>query len=689
MKYTFILENLNCANCAAKIENKIASSQDFENVSYNFASKLLTFNSDNPDALSEIQRICDSIEDGVTVTDKSKKQKPKAGRRLNFGAVTLAVSAILGAAALILHLIFPEAEPYSAFVFVLSLTATLLSGYKVFLKGFKKILHLKIDETVLLAIAVIAAFCLGEFVEAAMVTILFSIGEIIESSAVSASRRDIEKLAQIRPDTATVLIGETEKNVPAETVKIGSIICVKPHERIPLDGIVIKGNSSLNVAALTGESLPVDVSDGNEVMSGAVNGSGLLLIKTTKEYGDSTAARILKLVEDAAAQKGQKEKFISRFSSVYTPIVVLTAAAIAFIPPLLGFGEFSVWLYRALVCLVASCPCAVVISVPLSYYAGLGAASKIGVLIKGGKYIEALANADAFVFDKTGTLTNGILRLEKVTAFNGFSESEVLALAAACEKHSVHPAALAIKKAAENLKLPVLSDYTETAGRGTSAVYNGKKIECGGIKILNENKLKLAENASVFVVYGDEPIGALTLGDTERNEAKNVISQLKKLGVKNTVMLTGDTENNADKVGGKLGLDSYFANLLPDGKLKKVEELKKTSKAVCFVGDGINDAPVLSASDCGIAMGLGSEAAIEASDAVLSSGNLEKLPEAVILSRKVIRTVKTNVVFALAVKAAVIILAAFGAASMWMSVVADTGVSVACVLYASRLLKSK
>lgn len=689
-KYTYTLKNLNCAHCASKIESKIANTQGFENVSFNFATKILSFSSENPESLLQIQQICDSIEDGVTVVDSSKKPKEKQSGKINSDTVMLIIAIVLGVAAFVLHLVLPENQTYSTVIlFDLSAAATLLSGYKIFLKGIKNAVRLKIDETVLLAVAVVAAFCLGEFVEAAMVTILFSLGEFIEDIAVDASRRDIEKLAQIRPDTATIVKDGVETVVPAESVKTGSIITVKPYERLPLDGIVTSGKSTLDTSALTGESLPVDISVGSEVMSGAINGNGLIEIRTTKEYGNSTASRILQLVEEASARKGQKEKLITRFASIYTPIVIIIAAAIAFIPPLLGLGELSEWIYRALVCLVASCPCAIVISVPLSYYSGIGAASKIGVLIKGGKYIEALSKADSFVFDKTGTLTSGKLEVESITVFGGHGKNEVLALAAACEKHSVHPVATAIKKKAEGLDLPQLSDYSESAGHGTSAVYNGKKLECGGIKILSDEQKKLAGNASVFVVYDGELIGALSVSDSVRSESQDVISKLKKLGVKNTVMLTGDSKGKAEKVSEKLGLDKCYSNLLPNDKLDRVEEIKTHSKAVCFVGDGINDAPVLSASDCGIAMGLGSEAAIEASDAVLSSGNLVKLPDAIKLSRRVMRTVKTNIAFALTVKAAVIILAAFGLASMWMSVIADTGVSVACVLYAARLLKSK
>lgn len=689
-RYTYTLENLNCAHCASKIENKIANTQGFENVSFNFATKNLSFSSENSDSVLKIQQICDSIEDGVIVVDRSKKTKEKQSGKINFNTVMLIIAIFLGAAAFVTHLVLPENQTYSTVIlFTLSIAATLLSGYKIFLKGLKNAVKLKIDETVLLTVAVAAAFCLGEFVEAAMVTILFSLGEFIEDIAVDASRRDIEKLAQIRPDTATIIKNGTETVVPAESVKTGSIINVKPYERIPLDGVVTNGKSTLDTSALTGESLPVDISAGSEVMSGAINGNGLIEIRTTKEYNNSTAARILQLVEEASARKGQKEKLITRFASIYTPIVIIIAAVIAFIPPLLGIGEITEWIYRALVCLVASCPCAIVISVPLSYYSGIGGASKIGVLIKGGKYIEALSKADSFVFDKTGTLTNGKLEVESITTFSGYAESDILALAAACEKYSVHPVATAIKKKAEGLKLPLLSDYKEAAGHGTSAVYNGKKIECGGIKILNNEQKKFAGNASVFVVYGGELIGALEVSDSVRAESQEVISKLKKLGVKNIVMLTGDSRNNAEKISKKLGLDEFYSNLLPNDKLEKVDRIKTQSKSVCFVGDGINDAPVLSASDCGIAMGLGSEAAIESSDAVLSSGNLIKLPDAVKLSRKVMRTIKTNIIFALTVKAAVIILAVFGIAAMWMSVIADTGVSVTCVLYAARLLKTK
>lgn len=690
MKHTYILENLNCAHCASKIESKIAETDGYESVSFNFATKHLNFCTDRKNTLSEIQQICDSIEDGVNVVEMADKEE-KTPSKISLDTVLLIISAIFGVCAFVLHLAVPESVVWCEYLILgLSVTVTILSGYKIFIKGVKNVLKLRIDETTLLAVAVISAFFLGEFVEAAMVTLLFSLGEFIEDKAVDASRKDIEKLAQIRPDTATVLVNGKETTMSAESIEIGSTIVVKPYERIPLDGIVIEGNSAIDTSALTGESLPVDISEGSEVLSGSINGSNLIKIKTAKEFGDSTATRILRLVEDAAAQKGKREKLISRFASVYTPIVIVIAVAIAVVPPLIGLGGFSEWLYRALVCLVASCPCAIVISVPLAYFSGIGSASETGVLIKGGKYIEALAKSDTFVFDKTGTLTNGKLSVEKVTSLSDYSEDEILALAAACEKHSVHPIATAIKEKAKNLTVPELSDYSEKAGYGTSASYNGKKLECGSVKLLDEKqKALITDNATVVLTENGKLIGSITVSDTVRDEAEKVIAELKELGIKNTVMLTGDSEKTAETVCKKLGMDSYKANLLPSDKLDEIIKLKENAKGVCFTGDGINDAPVLSASDCGIAMGLGSEAAIEASDAVLASGNLSQLPKAVKISRKVLSTVRTNIVFALTIKALVIILAAFGIASMWMSVIADTGVSVACVLYAARLQRMK
>ena len=702
MKYNFTLENLNCAHCAGKIEQKLAETDGYENVNFNFANKKLVFESAEDVTAQDIQAVCDSIEDGVEVIDNNVKENTVTAEKVNSAKkdkkveiknelISIITAAVLGVAAFGLELtVFPDAEFGTVGWFVLlglSLVATVLSGWRTFIKGVKSVFKLQIDETTLLTIAVIAAFALGEFVEAAMVTILFAVGEIVEEKAVSASRSDIAKLAQIRPDNATVLINGKEVVKAAEDVKIGSTIVVKPHERVPLDGVITKGNTTLDTSALTGESVPVDAEVGSEVMSGMINGNSLIEIKTTKEFGDSTAARIIKLVEDAAATKGQSEKLISRFAAVYTPIIILISIVVAIVPPVVGLGSFSTWIYRALVCLVASCPCAIVISVPLSYYSGLGASSKISVLIKGGKYIEALAKADAFVFDKTGTLTTGELSVNKVFAYGNHTSSEIIALAAACERYSSHPIAMAIKNKAEKENLSELSDYSEKAGQGVTAVYNGKALVCGGTKVLSDKQKENAEKtASVYVIYDGELIGAISVSDTLRPEAKSVIAELRKLGVKDSVMLTGDKKENAMDIANELKLDSYSAELMPSDKLEKLIDIKKTHKSVCFIGDGINDAPVLTASDCGFAMGFGSEAAIEAADAVLAAGNLKQLPLSVRIAKKVVATVKTNITFALGVKTIVIILAILGMAPMWLSVIADTGVSVLCVLYAARLL---
>ena len=677
MKNTLILENLNCAHCAGKIEQAIAGTDGYEKVSFNFATKELRFESEKKNPAAEIQQICDSIEDGVTVKETAVKEKKK----LKTEHVLLIIALALGVAALVFHLAVHN-EFADIAVFALSLSATVLAGWKVFVKGFKNLIKFRIEETVLMSVAVIAAFILGEYVEGAMVTLLFTVGELIEDFAVDASRRDIEKLSQIRPDTAIILHHGHEEEVAAESVQVGTTIVVKPHARIPIDGVVVEGSSTVDNAALTGESIPVAVSENDEVLSGGINGDSLIKIRTTKAFGESTAARILQMVEDAAAQKGRSEKLISRFAAVYTPIMVGLAVLIAVVPPIFGFGTFGQWIYNALVVLVASCPCAIVISVPLAYFSGIGAASRQGVLIKGGKYLEALAASKNFVFDKTGTLTTGSLKVAKTVSLSDYTEDEILSLAAAVEEYSSHPIARAICREAKAADVH-LDNFSATAGRGTSANYNGKTLFCGSYR---DKVPSNAADCNVFLTLDGELIGAIQVADTVRRESAEVITQLKSLGIQNTVMLTGDSKTAAKAVAAEVGVDSCKAELLPADKLSAVKSL---SGGVCFVGDGINDAPVLTASDCGIAMGLGSEAAIEAADAVLSSGTLHALPKAVKTARRTMRTIRTNIIFALAVKAAVIILACLGLAAIWMSVIADTGVCVICVLYTARLLKVK
>ena len=431
--------------------------------------------------------------------------------------------------------------------------------------------------------------------------------------------------------------------------------------------------------------MPVSASEGTELLSGMVNGENLIKAKTTKLLEDSAASRIIKLVEDASVTKSNNEKLITRFAAIYTPVVIMISLAIAFIPPIF-FGNLSLWIYRALVCLVASCPCAIVISIPLSYYSGIGAASKRGVLFKGGKYLEALADADTMVFDKTGTLTEGKLVIEKIIPFKNYAADDILALAASVEKNSSHPIARAISNSykGEFLKM---DSYNEKSGDGVSAVYNSKTVKCVGIRGLDSEP---EVQADAYLLYGGEIIGAFILKDKVRPEASKVLNQLKKLGIKKAVMLTGDSKHNAEKTAGELKeLTGFNAGLMPEDKLNIVNELKKSGKSVCFIGDGINDAPVITAADCGFAMGLGSEAAIASADAVLTSGSLSALPNAFKLAKKTVNTAKTNIFFALFIKALVIILAFFGLAAIWMSVLADTGVCMLCVLWATRILRIK
>lgn len=684
-QYKFVLEGLSCANCAAKIETAVANSKGITGASLNFATKTLSFQKTGDDMLEVknwTQKLVDAIEDGVTVTEPGGREIPKQKKYSSI--LKIGFSLVLFGLALCLQFLLPV-PLWAAAVFYGS--AAVLSSYRVFFKGVKSGLRLKPDENTLLTVAVIAAFCIGEYMEAALVALLFSIGEALEDKAVASSRKDIEKLAEIRPDTANLQRDGEVRRVAAQEVKIGETVLVYPHERVALDGVVLSGGSTLDASAITGESMPLQAQGGTKVMSGMINGAGLLTVKVENSYEDSAASRILKMVEDAAAAKGHSEKIITRFARIYTPAVMAFAVLLAVLPPVLGFDAFTVWLSRALVFLVAACPCALVISVPLGFYSGIGAASKIGVLVKGGKYIEALAKADTFVFDKTGTLTTGNLRVIEAEPGAGFDRDGMLALAAAAEKYSSHPAALAVKAAAKGLTLPELTNYKEEPGMGVSAVYQGKKVTVGGARVLDD--VQKAESGVIYLIIDGKPKGKITVGDALRGETPDVIAALKSAGAKQTAMLTGDCEKTAAEAAARSGVSYYRSELLPQDKVTVMEELSRQSKASVFVGDGINDSPVLAAADCGIAMGLGSQAAIEAADAVLTSGNLKQLPQAVLLCRKVMNTVRFNIVFALLVKAVILVLAATGYAPMWLAVLADTGVSVLSVLNAARLLRVK
>lgn len=697
MKYKLIMNGLDCAGCAAKVEKAIANTEGFEEVSLVFTTKSLYFNHvEDENIIETVQEITDSVEDGVVVSfdehkhnesechchhEHSHEHSHEGKKSVDLSKVLLFSAIAFAIAALVLDLL----KVNEIAVAILSAAAIIMSGYKVCVSGVKSVIRLHIDETTLMTVAVIAAFCLGQFVEGAMVTILFGIGEMLEDKAVEKSRKSIEKLANIRSDEAVIVENGIEKTVNANNVKIGSELIIKPYAKIPIDCVITEGKSNIDTSAITGESMPLSAEEGTQLMSGMVNGESLIKTKTTKLLEDSAASRIIKLVEEASTTKSQSEKLISRFAGIYTPVVIIISLIIMFIPPIF-FGNIGEWIYRGLVCLVASCPCAIVISVPLSYYSGIGAASKYGALFKGGKYLEALAKADTMAFDKTGTLTEGMLTIESIIPYKNYSKEKVLALAASVEKNSAHPIAKAITNAYKGKTLK-MDMYNEQSGGGVGAVYNGKTIKCVGYRNL-ETKPK--DKADAYLVYNGETIGAFILKDKVRDEANGVINSLKKSGFKNLVMLTGDSSQNAEKISGDLKeLSKIHAELLPEQKLKIVNELKKNGKGVCFVGDGINDAPVITASDCGFAMGLGSEAAIASADAVLTAGNLTALPKVVKIAKKTVNTAKANIAFALLIKALVIILASLGMAAIWMGVVADTGVCMICVLWAARILKVK
>ena len=564
--------------------------------------------------------------------------------------------------------------------------AAVIAGYSVFWDGFQNLIKLNFTENVLMSIAVITAFCMGEFGEAAAVAILFYLGEMAEGVAEQRSRWSITALTEMRPDTARVLRGGKEVTVDPADVQVGETVIVNPYERIPLDGVIAEGASYIDNAALTGESVPVEVSVGDSVLSGGVNGSAKLVLRVTAAFADSTASRILRMIEESSARKGSAEKLIRRFARVYTPIVLVLAILVAALPPLFGLGDFSVWLYRALTMLVASCPCALVISVPLGFFAGIGVESKAGMLIKGGKYLEALAKTEVVILDKTGTVTTGLLTVSAVWAAEGYKKEDVLQLAAAAEARSVHPVAKAILATAG--EVPAAEAIEEIAGHGIRAKVAGRTVLVGRKNFLAENGVDVSDlpDCTVAVAEASRCVGAITLADTVKADSAEAVAALKDMGIGQIVMLTGDNEQAAQAVAAQVGITDHRAGLLPQDKAAAVEKMPGVR---VFVGDGVNDAPVLAAADCGVAVGLGSQAAIETADAVLSAGNLSLLPKAIRLAKRCMGVIYFNIVFALAVKAAVLVCTPLGFVPMWMGVFADVGVMALTVLNTLRILRFK
>lgn len=588
--------------------------------------------------------------------------------------------------------------------FVLFLVPYLIIGYDILKKAIKGIAKGQVfDENFLMAVATIGAVALGDFAEGAAVMLFYQIGELFQSVAVGKSRRNITSLMDIRPDYANVEVDGKLEKVDPDDVEIGTDIIVNPGEKVPIDGVVVSGESTLNTSALTGESVPRSVKSGDEIISGCINLTGVLRIKTSKEFGDSTVSKILDLVENSSMKKSKSENFITKFARYYTPAVCGGALVLAVLPPIIRMimGESAMWgdwITRALTFLVISCPCALVISIPLSFFAGIGCASANGVLVKGSNYLEALSDTQYIVFDKTGTLTKGVFEVTGIYPANGFDESTIVGLASYAESASNHPISISLKKYfGKEIKRDSVSDIEEIAGHGVSAVVNGHKVYAGNIKLMHKENIAVdAEHNDGTVVYvscDGVYAGCIVISDVVKENSKKAISNLKKSGIDKTVMLTGDSKETAKRVAENLGLDEYHAELLPADKVEWVEKLlgeKSPKKKLAFVGDGINDSPVLSRADIGIAMGaLGSDAAIEAADIVLMDDDPSKIALARKISVHTLKIVKENIWFALIVKAVCLVLGALGIANMWIAIFADVGVMVLAVLNAIRALKVK
>ena len=575
----------------------------------------------------------------------------------------------------------------------------IIVGAEIVKKAIKNIFRGKVfDENFLMTVATLGAFGIGEFPEAVAVMLFYQVGELFQSYAVDKSRKSISSLMDIRPDFANVYRNEKIEKVNPDEVKIGEIIIIKPGEKVPLDGRILEGETALDTKALTGESMPKEVEKGDEILSGCINLNGVIKVEVKKEYGESTVSKILDLVENASSKKTKSENFITKFARYYTPIVVVIALLLAIIPPIIiENATFLDWIYRALSFLVVSCPCALVISIPLSFFGGIGGASKMGVLIKGSNYLEALSNTEITVFDKTGTLTKGVFEVQKVNAI-GISEEELLKIAAYAENYSNHPIAESVKQAyKKEIDEKQITNYEELAGLGVATKIEEQDVLVGNEKLMKEKGIQFEKcneiGTVLYIAIEGKYAGYILISDTVKEDAKSAIQELKKNHIKQIVMLTGDKKEVGESVAKEIGIDATYTELLPEGKVKKVEELLKTKSEkgkLAFVGDGINDAPVLALADIGIAMGgLGADSAIEAADIVIMTDEPSKIVKAIKLSKKTMRIVKENIIFAIGVKVFVLILVALGISTMWQAVFADVGVSVIAILNALRALKVK
>lgn len=698
----YTLKGLDCPNCSAKIESEVTALEYVSSAQVNLINQTLTVEYKNisPFFLYEIiNDIVHSHEPDVEVSEQTvqavrQNDNEKADKETRNMIIRFVFGALFYAAGLILPMLFSLPEYVKLALLVV---AYIILGFDVLFKAAKNIIKGRVfDENFLMTVSTIGAFAIKEYPEAVAVMLFYQVGEFFQSLAVKRSRKSISELMDIRPDFANVYRNGELTVVAPETVAVGETIVVKPGEKIPMDGIILDGSSMLDTKALTGESVPRSVGSGDEALSGCINQSGVLTVHVTKAFGESTAAKIIDMVENASAKKAPTENFITKFARYYTPVVVILAALLAVLPPLFFNGEWAEWIRRGCVFLVVSCPCALVISIPLTFFGGIGAASRHGVLVKGSNYLEALNNISTVVFDKTGTLTKGVFNVVEIIPAEGFSKEQVLEYAAKAETFSNHPIAKSISAAhGAQIDGASVADYEEISGYGIGVTAEGKKIFAGNIKLMESKGIACSPceeiGTKVYVAVDGVFAGCIVISDEIKKDSESAIASLKKAGVEKTVMLTGDNESIAGYVAEKLNIDEYHAQLLPEQKVEKLEELDKKKKRggkLAFVGDGINDAPVLARADIGIAMGgLGSDAAIEAADVVLMTDEPSKLSEAIEVARSTKRIVIQNIVIALVIKGLFLLLGALGIAGMWEAVFGDVGVALIAVLNAMRIIK--
>lgn len=699
------LNGLNCAHCAAKIEEGIQAIPEIMKGNLNFVLKTLTIefeeSADTKALKAKIQEIIYRHEPHIQLIEKSDNAsiKSKIDRTKIISHFSLKQILIFG-----LGIVLFLSAVLFRFDFWTELSLFFLSyvliGGKVLQKAIRNIGSGQVfDENFLMAIATLGAFAIQEFPEAVAVMLFYRVGEFFQDGAVNRSRKSIRELMDIRPDYANLIEGEQEIRVSPEEIKQGQIIRIKPGEKVPLDSIVVSGTSILDTSALTGESMPKEVKAGSQILSGCINLTGVLTVEVVKEYAESTVSRILDLVENASSKKAQTENFITKFARYYTPAVVLGAALLAFLPPLfLPEASLSEWVHRALVFLVVSCPCALVISIPLSFFGGIGSASRKGILIKGGNYLEGLNQVKTMVFDKTGTLTEGVFEVAAVYPIEGESEESVLKAAAWAESYSSHPIAISILKSyGRELDKSQIQEAKETPGHGVKIIIDGKEIIAGSAKMMDKENIPFVKikqlGTVVYVAVDRNVIGTILITDQIRKDATEALKRLRTLGINKMVMLTGDIKSVGENIGAKLGMDKVYTELLPDQKVEILEKLEKEigkGEQLAFVGDGINDAPVLARAGIGIAMGgLGSDAAIEAADIVLMTDEPSKIALAVEIANRTRVIVWQNIIFALGIKGLILILGAIGIATMWEAVFADVGVALIAILNAMRLLNTR